>query len=165
MTVILTVDPGYRSCGWAITSYEGQSRVLVDAGEWCTNPEDGDELARVALIEACFIRKLAELKPNGVGIEAYTHQKRKNQNFKVAGNVTRLIDRMGAACRAADVPFEEVPTTLSKMSLGLRGKVSKERVRRAVEAMFGTRISAHMADAVAVGPAVRSRLLARGIGR
>lgn len=165
MIVILSIDPGYRECGWAITSYQGQSRVLVDAGQWSTSSEDGTEVQRVALIEAYFIRKLHELKPNGVGLEAYTHQKRTGQNFKVAAAVTRLIDRMGAACRAADVPFEEVPTTIAKMALGLRGKVSKKRVQNAVEAMFGTRIGNHLSDAVAAGVATRSRLLARGIGR
>lgn len=165
MIVILTTDPGYRRCGWAVTAYQGQSRVLVDCGEWRTTKEEGSEVERVGLIEACFVRKLRELRPDGVGIEAYTHQKRLQQNFKVASAITRLIDRMGKECGAAGVPFVEIPTTIAKMSLGLRGKVDKKRVQRAVEAMFGALVSNHMADAVAVSPAVRSRLLEMGIGR
>lgn len=178
MTVILSVDPGYRHCGWAVASFQGQTRVLVDAGEWQTTEEEhGHESVRIAFIVTCFVRKLEELKPDGVGIEAYTFQNRhpkptrpsekpkSRQNFKVAAGLTRLIDRMGEAARSRGFVVEEVPTSSAKAALGLKGRVPKSRVQRAIEAIFGTRIGSHSADAAAVCVATRTRLLARGIGR
>lgn len=160
-SLILSVDPGYADCGWAVTSFRGQGRILVDAGEWNSTPEDGDDVQRVSIILACFERKLLEVNPDGVGVEAFTFQ-RGTHNSRVAAGMTRLIDRMGQMCSFMSVPFEEVPTSVAKAALGLKGKVSKARVRTAVEAYFGTRIAEHSADAVAVGVATRSRLLARG---
>lgn len=165
MTVILSVDPGYRSCGWAVASYEGQKRVLVDSGDWQTTAEHGPVIQRIAVIVGFYETKLDELKPDGVGFEAYTYQRRVQQNSVVAAGVVRLIDRMEEAARRRGIPVEEVPTSLAKMALGLKGKVSKKRVQTAVEAMFGVWVGSHRADSVAVNVATRSRLLARGIGR
>lgn len=160
LTRVLSCDPGYAAFGFACLFIDGQSRVLVDSGEWITTKEHGSEAERVALIVKFFVVRLEEFRPEVVGIEAFTFQRSgaaHGQNSKVARHMNTLIGRLTQACAERSIPVLEIETKAAKLALGLSGKVSKGRVRKAAEMMFCTPVREHAADAIAVGIAAERK--------
>jgi len=156
---VMGVDPGYAACGMAAVGYGVPWGYVFH-----TTERDGTPADRVRMVAAAFEKQLegfmSVCDEVVVGVEAFTYQhttKRGGFNAGVARHMVALIERIRVICEMRDVPVYEITTVQAKAALGLKGKVSKARVKRAASAFLGIEVTEHIADACAVAIATERK--------
>jgi Holliday junction resolvasome RuvABC endonuclease subunit len=143
---VLGIDPGLASTGLALVNC-GERRVLhchrFNTDSMFSTAE------RVEMIAEVVGSWVSSHRPDLVSVEGWTWHGAAGYQ---AANLARVIGEIVGTVRMLGVPLLEVTTTEAKAAIGLRGKVSKARVKLAVNAMFcGERLpNEHTRDAAVV---------------
>lgn len=145
--VILGIDPGLASTGWAVLE-KGKNLQLLDTG--CIRTKKEKTLSQRLGNLFQEIKKLAKkTKPKAVAIEEVFFAK----NVKTAIKVAQAMGAIKAACCELEIPvFEYTPLNI-KTAIAGYGRADKRQVKYMVKKILNlkTKITpSHAVDAVAV---------------
>ena len=142
--LVLGIDPGIASAGFAIVRRLPDHYELVDSGLVKTPART--PLGNRLLTHFTQIQTLLEThSPDLVAIEAVFH----NRNISSSISTGQVIGVVELACAIADVPILQVQPQFVKASVLGVGQASKDAVIKAVNKLLGVKLrSSHVADAV-----------------
>lgn len=152
---VLGVDPGLAALGWSVVERDGPRVTLVAHGAVTTVPADGDDFARVAMLDAALSAVIALHGPALVVTEAWVEvYAGKGAHTTASHTLGLVLGMVGAVCRAMGVRHVEgVRAQGWRHALGLPRTASKadaqERVRAVLRLAKVIRPS-HASDAAAV---------------
>lgn len=155
---ILAIDPGQVVLGYCLGAFKGQQRSLIDFG----SVKDTDPEKLVRWLDAI----LGARWPHLVAIESYDYQgpeRSHNRNAftmsGIAGGIQTAVLMWSRRANDSLTQVIMVSKNDANATLGLTGKCSKDRVKRAIDAVFpGNRMAnQHERDAALVMVAGRTR--------
>jgi hypothetical protein len=156
--VIIAIDPGEVVMGYTVGGFRGQQRRLIDFGDL----KDVDAERAVRWLDALCCGRW----PNVIAIEGFTFQGEKRSNNAGAQRAAAVTNALhGAALmwtrRANDSLTQVIMVSKNdaNKTLGLTGACPKDRVKRAIDAVFpGNKLAnQHQRDAALVLLAGKTR--------
>jgi len=147
-SVVLGVDPGLGSVGFAVLTRERGRPVLVWAASLST-PADASTEVRLRRIHAVTAEILAERRPESLAVERLLW----GRNTGSAMQVARASGVVMLASAQAGVPVVEYAPLEVKMAVTGVGNAAKDQVRRGLGLILGREAvpsQPDAADAVAV---------------
>ncbi len=154
--LILGIDPGLNTTGWALLSAGGPRRVLLETGTLQANTKR-PWFERIDEQSTAILELLSHKAPGAVACENYVYQGPRSHNPNALW-LARLVGRTESMVRMRGVELVVLDKSACNRALGLTGRVSAARIRQTIEAMFRKSPETdHECDAVlaAVGGAQR----------
>ena len=143
--LVLGIDPGIASAGWAVVKRLPNRYALVDSG-LITTPSKTPLGSRLKTHFTQAQSVLDQHRPDLVSIEAVFH----NRNITSSITTASVIAVVELACELSDIPTLQIIPQMVKASLTGVVSASKEDMVRAVNQVLGVEVkSTHIADAVA----------------
>jgi Holliday junction resolvasome RuvABC endonuclease subunit len=133
--LVLGLDPGAVLLGYCLARFTGQRRDVINSG----SVGDIDAGKAVRWLRAY----LDQTHPHLISIEGYDFQGQERSGNSNAFAISRLVGDIEGAClmwselrQEGLVQVVRVRKVDANRTIGLVGKTSKARVRRAIEALF-----------------------------
>ena len=152
--IVMGIDPGLATTGWAILSTETGKAIVTASGNINTKPSDGECALRSSIIVHHLIAEGLHREANLCAIEDYSYQGIRTDNAR--GNAMKLSFLVGAICCSLQYAVAPNISIIRKNQincrLGLKGKVPKSRIKQLIETKFGRGAgkNEHQRDAIAV---------------
>jgi crossover junction endodeoxyribonuclease RuvC len=151
--VVLGIDPGLASFGWAVLRVDGARVSLADCGTLHTAPGTPDA-GRVHTLMVGLAGVLSEHKPDLVGVEQYEWQGHARSANPNAMRLSRVVGSVEGMILAAQYVLVAVTRQQALRSVGARSEAAgNATVQRLLK--FPPRASQHARDAAMVAWAAR----------
>ena len=143
--LVLGIDPGIASAGWAVVKRLPDRYALLDSGLITTPSKTAlGERLKTHYTEIQSI--LEKHRPDLVSIEAVFH----NRNISSSISTGQVIGLVELVCAVSGVPTLQVNPQFVKSAVIGVGTASKDVMIRSVNRLLGMKVkSPHVADAVA----------------
>jgi crossover junction endodeoxyribonuclease RuvC len=143
--VILGIDPGLASTGWALVERQAAKLRVLDCGTLRTSPRTAHAERLRALFDA--VNEVARRAGvEGAAVESWFIR----PVSKAAMGMAEARGAVVTAVAVADIAVAEYPPTEIKLAVTGSGRADKEQVRAMVARLTGTTPgSDHAADAIA----------------
>jgi crossover junction endodeoxyribonuclease RuvC len=162
--IVLGIDPGFAFLGLGVLEVtNNSSRAVFTETFKTTGKRDGSDEARLNLIADRILDMIDDYKPaiigyeNQAGAEVGMQRRAREGEDDVGTNYSsRRVHEVSGSIRCAARLFELpcyclAPSTIKVAVLGKGGgHAKKDRVKLAVQRMFGVAASEHAADAIAI---------------
>jgi len=159
-SVVLGVDPGLGSVGFAVLARDRGSPVLVWAASLST-PAQAQTEERLHRIHTVAEQILAEHRPRALAIERLLWGRNTGSAMQVA-RASGVVMLAGAQAR---VPVSEYAPLEVKMAVTGVGNAPKEQVRRALELVLGRGSVPRQPDAADAAAVALCHLQQSGVRR
>lgn len=148
--IILAIDAGIQTCGYAVVGIRGNDVHLIKQGE--TKPRQKDTMPQKlnAIIESLDV-EVAEYKPQAIVVETlYSH----HRHPVTLGILAQVKGAIAVFSHRWGIDYFEFSTTRARKSFLGKGNVDSQRVKKMAENMTGTTFdSVHTADAYSLAAA------------
>jgi len=156
VTKIVSADPGLNTTGHGtLFDFAGARRTLESTGIIST-PKGWSYERKMDAQVVAFRALLEKKQPHVFGIETYGYQGPRSHSA-AAFWMSRLVGRFEEAAEKSGCWVVRVTKQEANAALGLRGKVSADRVRQMVDAMFPMREVPSVSDDMAYTIAAKRR--------
>ena len=144
--MILGIDPGLASTGWALVARSGSQSTVVDCGTFKTSPRTV-HAERLRILFEGVSALLGDGHVEGAAVESwFVHPV-----SKAAMGMAEARGAVLVAIATAGIEVVEYPPTEIKLAVTGSGRADKDQVRAMVTRLTGhTAVSDHAADAIAV---------------
>lgn len=151
--VVLGVDPGLASLGWALLHFDGARVSLADCGTLHTKPVNPDA-GRVHELMVGLAGVLSAYHPDLVGVEQYEWQGHARSANPNAMRLSRVVGAVESLVMAAQYKLTQVTRQQALRSVGARSEAAGDAtIRRLLK--WPDRSSQHARDAAMVALAAR----------
>lgn len=125
--LILGIDPGKATTGYALVKFDGQGFSLLDSG-WIKTDKDSETGERLIIIEKRIGSLIAQYQPDVLSLERLFFF----ANAKTVMGVSEAMGVIKLAAAKKKVPVAEYAPLQIKMMITGNGRADKQAVKRAV---------------------------------